>query len=169
MFTTVTNKTRRGQKDRTTDGTSNTRTGTNKKERDSTPAVPKGQPPFATWFAESTEPNAKKYKVGNTKEWNGDTYHFWDTQNHKANIKWHLHKAKTCRTRSKWLAAGSKPGPTVALPAVVEDEDIPTPKTNLPNGKDISALLTSALQLSSNNTITEALIANALAALMVHE
>ena len=56
--------------------------------------------------------SSEKYKVGDTKTHNNETYHFCDCPNHKGGVHWHKFKAEECRTRKKWLAdKGNNSGP----------------------------------------------------------
>jgi len=43
-----------------------------------------------------------KYKVGDTKEFKGKTYHYCDAP-HRAHIKWHTHTPADCRVCQKFL------------------------------------------------------------------
>lgn len=66
-----------------------------------------GSPPFLLWAKDQATGTA--YKVGDTKDWKGTTYHFCDTPTHKRGIKWHRHSATECKTRQNWIATGSPP------------------------------------------------------------
>jgi hypothetical protein len=72
------------------------------------PFVPIERPPFHKHIAKGGvlgSPNAIPYVVGDTREWNGDTFYFCDATTHKDQSHWHKHKATACSLRSKWLIA----------------------------------------------------------------
>ena len=58
-------------------------------------------PDFISHYKENS--SSGKYKVGDTKEHKGATYHFYDAPNHRNRAKWHLHHAEECRVRKNWL------------------------------------------------------------------
>ena len=59
--------------------------------------------PFVRHFKATTASDAANFKVGDTKEWKGDTWYVCDCPNHRDRLKWHSHTAPECRTRYKWL------------------------------------------------------------------
>ena len=63
----------------------------------------KDLPPFITHTKTSLKADGKPYKVGDTKEWNGVTYHFCDYPDHKNKCHWHKFPASECRNRKKWI------------------------------------------------------------------
>lgn len=56
------------------------------------------------------------YKVGNTKESKGKTFHYCDTPNHCDRAKWHTHAATDYSVCKKWLRKQDKHG-TAGPPA----------------------------------------------------
>jgi len=55
--------------------------------------------PFVKHTRVTADPDSKKYVVGDTKEWEGTTYHFCDCPNHMYKQHWHTHPAAKCNTR----------------------------------------------------------------------
>lgn len=72
----------------------------------------KSTPPFLKhWNTDGT-----RHKVGDTKQYNGQTYHFCDYPDHRAGIKWHTHTAEDCKLRKKWIDAGKPKANNSATP-----------------------------------------------------
>ena len=70
-----------------------------------------GKPKFLT-YATKGKNLSEKYKVGDTKTHNNETYQVCDCPNHKGGVHWHKLKAEECRTCKKWLAdKGNNSGP----------------------------------------------------------
>jgi hypothetical protein len=46
-------------------------------------------PPFIWHWKVTKEPDLVIYKLGNTKVWLGETWHFCDCPNHRNRVKWH--------------------------------------------------------------------------------
>jgi len=67
----------------------------------------KDPPPFFTHFKDS---NGVKYKLGDTKIFNGVTFHFCNCPLHCNRLKWHTHTSKDCCTRNHWLKKEGKTG-----------------------------------------------------------
>ena len=57
-------------------------------------------PPFLKHYNDSTD---KKYKIGDTKEHDGSTFHFCDAPTHKDQLKRHTHSRDQCCVRKAWL------------------------------------------------------------------
>lgn len=135
-----------------------------------TTGAPKKVPPFVKHFKSSSGPDATIYKVGDTKEFNGQTYHFCDCTTHRDRIKWHTHPASTCRTRLRWLQnkdAGSVPPianiadtDSSSTPSTLDDTSTVPPSA--PDPTDVTALLSSALTLTNDHPAVAASIADAL-------
>jgi hypothetical protein len=126
------------------------------------------QPPFIKHFKSSPGPDATKFKVGDSKPWNNQTWYFCDCPNHRDRIKWHPHTATECRTRTKWLE--NKDSEPVAKPGI-EDKDVAIPDVEddgtLSNPNDLTAMLANALTLAQDNAVATELISEALQALAV--
>jgi hypothetical protein len=142
-----------------------------KPDTDDTPRRQQTLPPFAKHFAVSSAADAKKYKVGDSKEWNKNTWHFCDCPNHRDKNKWHTHPASTCRTRAKWLEQqGSSPESNLVtdddqtLPDADDDKSCANTSA-LTTATDITGLLASALTLAGDNAVATECIADALNAL----
>ena len=54
------------------------------------PKSSKTLPPFVCHFKATAASDAATFKVGNTKEWKGDTSYFCDCPNHRNCVKWHI-------------------------------------------------------------------------------
>lgn len=110
-------------------------------------------PPFAKHFKSSTAANATPFKVGDSKEWNGQTWYFCDCPNHRDRVKWHTHTAATCRSRLRWLEGQSTSTATPPAAHVAADNSDITTLTD-PTGlassshsdpSDVTSLLAAAL------------------------
>ena len=136
---------------------------------------PVERPPFLTHFQDS---NKVKYKVGDSKEFNGKTFYFCDCPLHRNRLKWHTHTVDKCRTRIRWLktkngsdndntahqrerdnANTANLGETDDLPveSIVDAESSPSLPT-----QDVQALLASALNICGDNDILRDQIATAI-------
>ena len=120
-------------------------------------------PPWITHF----EKDGVKFKVGDSREFNGKQFYFCDATIHRDKIKWHTHKAEVCRVRKIWLKKEAE-GTTDAPPAeanVTETEtdtvSTVTPENSV-NSADIHALLASAMNLVTDNDVVRDYIAEAI-------
>ena len=139
------------------------------------PEAKKKLPPFARHYKTSQGPDAKEYKVGDTKVWNNQTWYFCDAPTHKDKIKWHTHSVESCRTRKNWLASKSSNDSTQANNAAVDEEADPAPpadeasttSSSLTGSEDITGLLAHALNMAegSANDAVKDIIADAINAL----
>lgn len=70
------------------------------------PFIPFERPPFHqhTTKGGATGSTAVPYKVGDTRDWNDNTYHFCDATTHKDQSHWHKHRTADCSIRAKFLA-----------------------------------------------------------------
>ena len=151
-------------------------------QSDALPDKSTKQPPFLTHYKTSLSPDAPKFTLGDTKVFEGVTYHFCDCPKHRDKIKWHQHPPDQCRTRQRWLAngGGSAPPPIANVgddsptanspltnPSAPPSLATPTPAPPPAQTSDVTALLADALQLMSDNPIARDLIADALNA--VHD
>ena len=127
------------------------------------------RPPFLKHYKVSEEANAKKFKVGDTKVWNGVTYHYCDSPNHRGRIRWHKHKAEECSTRKKWLAKQNEASPEANVGAAETGNAEPEAAQPAPDQPDVasdaSALLANAYALLGTNSAVQELVADALTAL----
>ena len=56
-------------------------------------------PHFTKFFKVPISNGSVEYKVGDTKDWNGTTWHYCDAPTHCDRIKWHTYPTTECRTR----------------------------------------------------------------------
>jgi hypothetical protein len=90
---------------------------------------PSSSTPFTTHNKDLT--TGKNYKVGDTKEWKGQTYHYCDAPNHRNSTKWHTHPTPDCRTRAKWIERGRPPMIHAKLANATDDDTALTDPTGL--------------------------------------
>ena len=108
----------------------------------------------------------ERYKVGDSKEFQGDTYYFCDAPTHKNRTKWHKHHPDKCRLRKAWLKeqgedkSDNKTPPSTANIADREDND--KDDSNEHPNKKITAILASAMNLTTDNEVVKELIAEAI-------
>ena len=121
-------------------------------------------PPWITHF----EKNGVKYKVGDSKDFNGKTFYFCDAPIHRDKIKWHTHKHDVCRVRKIWIkkeAEGKSDNAPPAEANITEAEEdtvsTVTPENSV-NSADIHALLASAMNLVTDNDVVRDYIAEAI-------
>ena len=120
-------------------------------------------------------PDATLFKVGDSKTWNNQTWHYCDCPNHRDGIHWHTHAAEACRTRARWLKSKEKEAKPVANVAeeqstTIETQDndpqqLTTDNKPTNDSTDIMALLAAALNMTGDNEISKDLIADALNAI----
>ena len=84
-------------KKRTSSPTSKKKIATKFSEDEPNPKSANTLPPFVRHFKVTTASDAVTFKVGDTKEWKGDTWYFCDCPNHFDCVKWHSHPAPECR------------------------------------------------------------------------
>jgi hypothetical protein len=142
----------------------------------STPAAsdPLPLPPFITFYKAPDSEGGAKYKVGDSKMFEGRKFHFCDAPTHRDKHKWHLHPATICRNRKSWLKNESptsvalaadasdavRPPPVVATPPATT-APVPTPPAPGPPA-ELTVLLASCLQHAGDNPLLQALIGDAL-------
>ena len=147
--------------------------------------------PFVKHFKKSAAADAEPYHIGDTKTWNGETWHCCDCPTHRNHLKWHPHPPESCRTRQRWLAnrdstsAAPRAHPAVApspgVPPVLDgahsvapsalteptgatsSDSAATPPSAAPS--DVTSLLASALNLTGDNALARDAIADAINAL----
>jgi len=115
-------------------------------------------PPFAKHTHPDNKSDAVPYKVGDTKEWKGTTYHFCDTPNHRGKIHWHTHATADCRTRQRWLAKKQ-------AEANLASEDIAQPPPSDDNSgesEDATALLTRVYAMLSTDPAAQGAVGDLL-------
>ena len=132
-------------------------------------------PPFVKFFKSSSGDDAVKFKIGDSKVWNGETWYFCDCPNHREKHKWHPHKPEDCRTRKKWKenadvpignlgdatdTAGDHKKDNDTVPDTSTVSTIGTGSTN-----SLHVMLANALAVSQDNPIANELIADALNAI----
>ena len=121
-------------------------------------------PPWITHF----ENNGVKYKIGDSKEFNGKKFYFCDAPIHRDKIKWHTHKTEVCRVRKIWLKKEAEGTADNAPPAEanVTESETETVSTVTPENSvistDIHALLASAMNLVTDNNVVRDYIAEAI-------
>jgi hypothetical protein len=150
-------------------------TGSSSSESDE-PDAKKKLPPFIRHWKASKEPDSTKYKLGDTKVWSGETWHFCDCPNHCNQVKWHTYAPSACGIRTAWLAknpnkssanAANIPSSIVAAPASVPPSSGNTSTSSATSApsNDIAGYLAAALALAGSNSVTYDCITEALAAL----
>ena len=155
---------------RTTDNTNSNTKG------DATERKPKERklPPFAKFTKVNNTPDSPLFKVGDTKEWDNQTWYYCDCPNHRNNIHWHTHPTDTCRTRARWLKAQannkSKVNANVAEESTEEEPQQEKDGQNDDNNtqtneSNVVGLLAAALSMVGDNKIAKDLIADALNAI----
>ena len=133
-------------------------------EDEPNPKSAKTLPPFVRHFKATTASDAATFKVGDTKEWKGQTWYFCDFPNHPDRLKWHSNPAPKRRTRYKWLndKDGSAPISTITYSNGTSTvTDFTDPSTSS-DSSDITSLLASALSLVTGIEAVTACIADAL-------
>ena len=126
------------------------------------------KPDFIYHYKDGT--TNQKYKVGDKKDFNGQTFYFCDAPWHKNKIKWHTHTADTCRVRKNWMKQKSKKdddekekGKDDAEINLANSDDASESETDLSsNSTDVTALLASAMNLVPDNVAVRDQIAEAL-------
>ena len=105
-----------------------------------------------------------KYKVGDTKEYGGKTFHYCDAPAHLKKIKSHAHSAESCRVRKFWLK--SKDDDDSAIANVADAGKTTPPNTNdVDDNKtpsELTTLLDSAMNMVTDNDVVKNLINNAI-------
>ena len=122
--------------------------------------------PFLKHYKSSSGADTTNYKVGDTRDFEGQTYHFCDFPIHRDPLKWHPFPYTEYRLRTKWLADKGyiDKDPNAPPPiANVSDSDVATEPTDLTDitSLDATAALAHAFSQVSDTTI-QALIADAL-------
>ena len=120
-------------------------------------------PPFVRHFKASAADDSTKFKVGDTKVFEGATWYFCDAR-HRTNIRWHKFPASECRQRSRGPDNTSPPiaalGDASDAPTVT-----PTQVSGLTHATDIAAMLANCYALAADNSIAQDSIATALEAI----
>ena len=140
-------------KKRTALPTSNKKIATKFGEDEPNPKYAKTLPPFVRHFKATAASNTATFKVGDTKEWKGDTWYFCDCPNHRDRLKWHSHPDPECGTRQKCLNDKYGSAPTAAISdsdgtSTITDFNDPSTSSESSN---INSLLASALSLATGN------------------
>ena len=91
------------------------------------------KPTFLTFTTRGK--NGPPHQIGDTKKWEDITYFYCDCPNHKDKIHWHVHEAKDCRTRQKWLKSKENGG----NPATPENPTTDTQANTASASEDTSA------------------------------
>ena len=85
--------------------------------------TPPELPPIEKWFKSPTAEGSVEYNVGDTKEYNGKTWHYYDAPNHRRRIKRHTHATFECRTCTSWLATEEGASATANIAPVTDISD----------------------------------------------
>lgn len=130
------------------------------------------KPPFLKYYKVSEEANAKEHKVGDTRTWKNETYHYCDCPNHRGRVRWHKHKAEDCTVRKRWLEEQDAATANIATDGEGEttsetNSSAPAAGDTSPGqgNQDASALLANAYALLGSNSAVQELVADALTAL----
>eukprot|EP00980_Cylindrotheca_fusiformis_P022591 scaffold9479_cov108-Cylindrotheca_fusiformis.AAC.1 len=91
-----------------------------KKSKSDEDSSEKKSPPFIKHFKAPDSEGGAKYKIRDTKEFNGEKYHFCDAPIHRFGHKWHVHAPETCRVREKWLQSQETTANVAEVPSVVQ-------------------------------------------------
>jgi len=67
-------------------------------DNDSSKPKKLSSPDFITHYKDSSD---IKYKVGDKKFFNNQTFYFYDAPTHREKLKWHTHQVDDCRARKK--------------------------------------------------------------------
>eukprot|EP00980_Cylindrotheca_fusiformis_P006392 scaffold1365_cov78-Cylindrotheca_fusiformis.AAC.1 len=141
--------------------------GKKKDKSDDESSSSKKSPPFVKhWKAPDAE-GGTRYKVGDTKVFEGDTYHFCNATTHRGGYRWHMHSPDNCRVRQSWLLSSPAPSANAAdVPTTDDDASAAgsaAPSEGAAPPAGITAALTNCLTLAGDdNPLVSALIANAL-------
>ena len=128
------------------------------------------EPDFIKHFKAS---DGTLYKIGDTKEYEGKTFHFCNAPTHRNRIKWHTHPADKCRVRKLWLKSKESgdvnEAPNFAATAnnaeTIIDVDATAPTNADTQPTNVQALLASALNLVKDNVVARDYIAEAMNAM----
>lgn len=77
---------------------------------DMTKSIKRKPPSFATHYQNS---QGITYKISNTIDYNGTTFHFCDCTLYQNKLKWHTHHPHKCRIYNRWLE--EPPPPPITL------------------------------------------------------
>ena len=146
---------------------------TNDDDEGSTQRPPKRKVP--TFINHYKSPDGTKYKIGDTQEFDGETFHFCDAP-HRNRVKWHTHSPDECRVRKDWLKKNKNKTSDDAEGHVGEAELIPdssstsgssqtstlTPASNSTEATGLHALLASAMNMVNDNDVLRDYIAEAI-------
>ena len=131
-------------------------------------------PPFVTHYQSS---EGVKYKLDNTLDHDGTTFHFCDCPLHRNKLKWHTHHPDKCHTRNCWLkdkGSPTLPSNVTAAASNISDKNRAYEGVNSQSSYDISAssssnptqnvqaLPASAMNLVTDNDVVKDLICDAL-------
>ena len=125
----------------------------------------KGWPP---WLKHFKDVDGNKYKIGDTKDFKGKTFHYCDTTNHRDRAKWYIHAAVDCSVRKKWLKKQDEDGASASNATETNTSDVTEEDANSDDGnddepqQDIDVLLATAMNLVTDNDVVRDYIANAI-------
>ena len=66
--------------------------------------------PFTRNFKHTSDPDSPKYKVDDSKIWNGVTYYVYDFPTHKVKLKCHNNNEEACRTCKRFMESKHNTG-----------------------------------------------------------
>ena len=127
-----------------------------------------------SWIRHFKSSTGEKYKIGDTKSFNGKIYHYCDAP-HRARIKWHTHSPADCRVRQKFLQKKSgKEGSSIDEPAAnlvdttgddsftIPESNVDEESSNADSPSNLHALLATAMNLVTDNDVVRDYIAEAI-------
>lgn len=118
------------------------------------------KPPFLRHYKHTKASDSPLYKIGDTKEWQGVTYHFCDAPTHRDRVRWHKHPPTKCNVRSRWLEKqqndADKPAANVADDPSPPADDA-TQLTEETKDSDVASLLASALVIAPDDNVRNVL------------
>lgn len=146
---------------------------------DSNPAPTKtsnrNPPPFVTHYKSAA---GDKYKLGDTLNHEGATFHFCDCPLHRNKLKWHTHTPDQCRIRTRWLKGKDSSSPPTVKPdaaAHISEENLAYDASNSTSTdtdttsiapvqptQDVQALLATAMNLVADNGVVKDFICDAI-------
>jgi len=122
-------------------------------DNDSSKPKKRSSPDFITHYKDSSD---TKYKVGDKKTFNDQTFYFYDALTHREKLKWHTHKVDNCWARKKWMKkenlsdVNSTPDLEANVGEIDADANV---EPQQDTASDINALLATAINLVVDNSM----------------
>jgi len=131
-------------------------------------------PPFVTHLKSSEGTN---YKIGDTLDHDGATFHYCDCPLHRNKLKWHSHHPDQYRIRNRWLKEKVFPPTTSVVNDATariteenqayntsnsQDYDASSTTSTPPLTQDVQVLLANAMNLVTDNDVAKDFICDAI-------